>query len=103
MRELVDEGDLGVPRQDGVEVHLLEARAAVLDDAPRHDLEAGEHLRAVCGRPWVSTSATTTSVPRASAPVPLAEHGVRLAHAGGGAEVDAQPTAAHRPLSPLAP
>ncbi len=42
--ELVDERDRRVPRQHRVEVHLLESRAAVLDLAPRDDLEVAELL-----------------------------------------------------------
>ena len=45
-------------------------------------------ISAVCARPWVSTKPTTTSVPRSSATVSLAEHGVGLAHARCCAEVD---------------
>ncbi len=35
VRELVDERDLRLPREDRVDVHLLERRVAVLDAAPR--------------------------------------------------------------------
>ena len=40
--ELVDQDQRRPALQDGVEVHLLEDAAAILDLAPRHHLEAGE-------------------------------------------------------------
>ena len=55
-----------------------------------HDLQAVEHAPRCAARPWVSTKPTTTSVPRSAPPVALLEHLVRLADAGGGAEVDPQ-------------
>jgi hypothetical protein len=45
VRELVDEDDLRPPREDRVEVHLLERLAAVLDPSSRNDLEALEERR----------------------------------------------------------
>ena len=46
---------------------------------------------AVAARPWVSTTATTTSLPSAREPRALLEHRVGLADAGGGAEQHPQP------------
>jgi hypothetical protein len=37
--KLVDDDDIGASRDDGVEVELLEHDAAILDPAPRHQLE----------------------------------------------------------------
>ena len=44
-------------------------------------------------RPWVSTTAATTSLPRSRSAMGLAEHRERLADARCGAEIDAQFTA----------
>ena len=40
VRKLIDENDLRPPRDDGVEVHLLEALAFVLEAPAGHDFEA---------------------------------------------------------------
>ena len=40
MRQLVDEHDLWVPGNDGIEVHFLKPLASVLDFPARHDLQA---------------------------------------------------------------
>ena len=53
--ELVDEGDRGPAREDRVDVHLLEGRAAVLDAALRGTTSRPSSCAAVFGRPWVST------------------------------------------------
>ena len=51
---------------------------------------------AVCGRPWVSTKPTTTSVPRSTPALALVEHRVRSCPTPGrGAEVDAQLARGH--------
>ena len=42
VRELVDEHQLGLAREERVEIHLLERVALVVDAAARHDLEPGE-------------------------------------------------------------
>ena len=42
VRELVDDGDLRAPRQDRVDVHLLQRHAAVLDLPQRHLLEVAD-------------------------------------------------------------
>jgi len=49
--------------EDRVDVHLLEGLVPVLEVPAGHDLEVA-HLGAVLARPWVSTTPTTTSVPR---------------------------------------
>ena len=61
--QLVDQGQVGPAGEDRVDVHLLE------DGVPVGDELAGTTSRsctwaAVASRPWVSTSPTTTSVPR---------------------------------------
>ena len=62
--ELVDEHEVGPAAQDGVDVHLVERAAAVLDRAPRGTTSRSPICSAVRGRPCVSTKPTTTSVPR---------------------------------------
>ena len=47
VRELVDERDRGLPRQDRVDVHLLEATCRGTRCAPRHDLEVTDLRRGV--------------------------------------------------------
>ena len=94
VRELVDEGDLRRPGQDGRQVHLGEQGAAV------GDLLAGDHLQPVDQCPGQCASVVLhepdhhVGAPFEAA-VPLAEHGVRLAHPGGRPEVDPQPSACH--------
>ncbi len=44
VRELVDERDLWAPGENGIDVHLLERRPAVLDSFARHDLEVADLL-----------------------------------------------------------
>ena len=51
----------------------------------------------VCGRPYVSTKPTTTSVPRSLAAVALLEHGVGLADARRHAEIEQSARARPRP------
>ena len=60
---LVDEHDLGPAGEDGVDVHLVQHRAAVLDLPARHHLEIADLVGGL-RRPWVSTTPMTTSVPR---------------------------------------
>src|SRR5208282_2038654 len=42
VRELIDQGDLRAPGEYGVQVHLLEARAAVLQPGPGDGFDAVE-------------------------------------------------------------
>jgi hypothetical protein len=39
MREFVDQNDLGPPRENGVQVHLLQAMPSILDAPSRNDLQ----------------------------------------------------------------
>ena len=85
----------------------VSSHAAVGDRPPRAGPPGPRAAPAVLARPWVSTSPTTTSVPRLGAAVRLAEHGVGLADPRCRAEVDPQLTArAHgviiRPWCPAA-
>ena len=90
VRELVDQRDLGLAREDRVDVHLLEGLAAVLDDLAGHDLEAVE--LGDCLRPVVGLDQADDDVGSAAflAPAALVEHGEGLAHTRRGAEIDAQ-------------
>ena len=94
VRELVDERDLRLAGEHGVEVHLLEARAAVGDPGAGHDLQAVRAAQRCAGRPWVSTKRHDHVGAALRPPVALAEHGEGLAHAGGGAEIDPELAAA---------
>ncbi len=86
---LVDQRDLGAPLEDGVDVHLLQRRAPVGDAPAGHHLQVADLL----GRafPAVRLDQADHDVGAAfGAPAALGQHGERLAHAGRGAEVDAQ-------------
>jgi hypothetical protein len=87
--QLVDERHLGPPGQHGVDVHLLEHRAAVVHPAAGHDLEVADLLGGA-GAP-VRLHEPDDHVGAALLPAPpLVEHGERLADSRGGAQVDAQ-------------
>ena len=97
VRELVDQRDLRVAGQHGVEVHLLERRPAVGHPLARDDLHAVEQRLGV--RAAVRLGEGDHHVGAALGPaVALAQHGEGLADPGGGAEVDAE-EAALRPAS----
>src|SRR5207244_1305270 len=89
-----DEDDLGPAGQDGVEVHLLQLDTVVEDPPPPHHREVTE-LGGGAG-PAMGLDKAHDDVGAALRPPPaLAEHGERLADAGGGAEVDAQAASCH--------
>ena len=95
VRELVDERDLGLARQDrrrrpSPRRSRRGTRSPCAGTTSRSPI-----CSAVFARPWVSTKPTTTSVPRSRAPVALVEHGEGLADARRGAEVDAELPASH--------
>ena len=95
MGELVDEHDLRRPREDRIDVHLLERRALVLDHLPRDDLEVADLLRGA--RTAVRLDEADDDVRAAALAAPaLVEHRERLADAGCGAEVDAERAGLHR-------
>ncbi len=83
----------GRPPHDGVDVHLLERDAAVLDAPARHDLEP---LRERGGLgPVVRLQVADDDVDAVRERLPaLEEHAVRLADSGGHAQQDPV-TAAH--------
>ena len=87
VRELVHESDLGPAGQHGVEVHLLEERAAVRQLGPGHDLQPVKELRSE--RPPVGLHERHDHVgPALETPVTLAEHGEGLADAGRRTKID---------------
>ncbi len=85
--QLVDEGDGGGAREDGVHVHLLERRAPVVDLLAGHDVEVADlRLRL---RPAVGLDEAHDDVGASTGPPPtLVEHGEGLADPRRGAEVD---------------
>ena len=84
----------GLPREDGVDVHLLERAAAVLELPPRHDLEVADLRRRLL--PAVRLDEADDDVLAVVAPAPaLVQHREGLADAGGGAEVDAELSSRH--------
>ena len=92
VRQFVDEGDLGLPGEDGVEVHLLEDHAPVFLAASRDDVESLDQLRGF--RPAVGLHQPDDDVdPLVFQAVPLQEHLVRLPDAGAVPEVYLQPAA----------
>ena len=89
VRELVHQGDLRAAGEHRVHVHLLERRPAVLQRGPGHDLQAVEQRAGL--RAPVRLGEPHHDVGAAFGPaVPLAEHGVGLAHARRGTQVDPQ-------------
>lgn len=90
--ELVDEDEGGAAGEDGVEVHLLEDAAAVVDAAAGDDLEAADErlgLGAAVGLDDADRDVDAVLLPGAG----RGQHGVGLADPGGGAEEDLQPAA----------
>ena len=73
--QLVHQGDLGMPDQHGLQVHLLEHRPAVLNLFPRHHLEPVDRLN----RPWPAIrldQADHHVLAPEAAFTPLPKHGV---------------------------
>ena len=90
--ELVDEYQLRSSPQDGVDVHLVERRVAVLECAPWDDLEVTDLLGGARAAVGLDEADDDIGASLVAAPA-LVEHGERLADAGSSAEVDAQHTA----------
>ena len=94
VRELVDQRHGRRPLQDRVDVHLLEAGAAVLDPPSRDDLEIADLLggaRSAVGLDVADHDIRAAVHP----PATLVQHRERLADARRGAEVDAELAACH--------
>ncbi len=100
--QLVDQRDIRPPGQHGVQVHLGEGGAAVLDRAPRHHLQVADHLRGVL--PAVRLDEPGNHIGAALVPAPtLAEHRVGLADARRRPEVDPQVPAGRAAHAPIVP
>ena len=80
--------------QHRVEVELLDLDPADDAGATGHDLEPLEHGGRAGPAPRVGVGDDDVGAPLVAASR-LVEHGVGLAHAGGGAEVDPQPAPTH--------
>ena len=87
VRQLVHDDDLRPPGDDGLDVHLLERHAAVLDAASGEPTSRSRTCASVSARPWVSTKPTTTSTPRPLRAWASVEHPERLPHSGRRADV----------------
>ena len=97
VRELVDEEDAGTPRERGVEVELLERHAAVVDLAPRKELEADRERGGVVAAVGLDDADDDVAPEIALGPRRL-EHRVRLADAGRRAEEERELAALGAPL-----
>ncbi len=87
VRELVDQCHRGASGQDGVDVHFGEGLPAVFQFLERDPLETAQHRFGA--RPAVVLGERDDAVGTAlQAAVCLGQHGVGLADAGGGAEVN---------------
>ena len=87
--ELVDQDDLGMTHEDGVEIHLRQRPALVLDAAARNDLETFEQrfgLLAAMGFHHADDDIVTVLPPRTC----LLQHLVGLADTRRGADEDLQ-------------
>jgi hypothetical protein len=90
MGELVDEDERGAPRQDRIEVHLVEGAALVVDERGAGRSRSPSSSACVSLRPWVSTTPITTSTPSVWLRASGGQHLVGLADAGRRAEEDLQ-------------
>ena len=81
VRELVDERELGMPGNHGVDIHLVEIERSVLGAEPRHDFEpVGEHGRlGAVMRLEIADRDVRSALLRLPS---FEEHPVRLADAG---------------------
>ena len=79
--QLVDQGHLGAPGQHGVDVHLLEALAPVLEGPAGEDLEVTDLGGGVGPAVGLDDGDHDVGAALVAAPA-LVEHGEGLAHAG---------------------
>ena len=89
VRQLVDDTQRRLSREDGVEVHFLQHHAAVVDPASRHDLEIADPRLGIGTAVGLDESDHDVD---AFAPerVRVFDHRVGLADARRGADVDAE-------------
>ena len=98
--QFVDEHQFGVTGQDRIDVHFLEPCTLVVHHFWWHDVEAGE--QPIRGGAAMCRHETDRHVAAAGgAAVTFVEHRVRLADAGGHAEIDAETSGSgHRSVGP---
>jgi hypothetical protein len=89
MRQLIDQDQLGVAGQRGVDIELFQRRTAILDQAARQQLEI-VNQRLGLGTPVRLDIASDDIHAGGALLVSGLEHGIGLADAGGGAEEDFQ-------------
>src|SRR6202171_6597994 len=87
MGELVNQGDLGTPREYGVEIHLFQDRAAIRDPLARDELETGEQLLGAGAAIGLDVGHCDIFAALLSLPT-LFEHGECLASPGSRTQVD---------------
>ena len=89
--QLVDQGDLGMPRLDGVDIEFAQCDIAVTQVAQRHHWQAYRLSRGGC-TPMGLEDADDDIPPVRPEAASFLEHLVGLAHARGGAEEHPHPT-----------
>ena len=96
--KFVDEGDVRVPGQHLVKIHLRQLNAAAFDIVPRDDLHPLSHRRSSC--PAVSLNNGDNDIrPPGAQVLALVKHGVGLADARCRAQQHPQPSPnSHRVL-----
>ncbi len=100
MRELVDQDESRTAQQCRVEIEFVEVLAPIRHRLRRQDLQVREQRR--CFGAAVSLDDPDDDVSALGAEFARGhQHGVGLAHAGGGAEIDPQLTAARLGLLTL--
>ena len=100
MRQFVHERELRAPREDGVDVHLLQNDAAILQGFAGDDLQTGQQgqrLQAPVGFDDADRDIDAFRF----AGLRVLEHGVGLAHAGAHAEKNLELAAFPRPFLTL--
>ena len=94
--QLVDEGDLRGAGEDRGDVHLLEQRLVVRQPPAREDLEVAQLLGRQLAPVGLQEADHDVGTACVASPA-LVEHGVGLADARCGAQVDAQSATGHAP------
>src|SRR5262249_58387666 len=89
VRQLVDEGDLGLSPQHRVKVHLPEAASPVLDGLAWHDLKALDQLLGAPPSMALDEADRHVGTPLLPAAT-FAEHGIGLAYPRGRTQVDTE-------------
>src|ERR1019366_9986202 len=92
VRQLVDERDSGISRQDGVNIHFSEHRALIFELFARNDFQPIRELRGG-GSPVRLHDADYDILASAVSPNTLTEHAVSLANPGSIAQEHFEQTA----------